>query len=241
MEFEGASTNTEIVAGFEQTQAMPTPTPSSTKAVAGAFAEMLLQFLDALSDVFPECRKVVQYKLAFNVRVLACGGNQESIENVYTQAITAYHNSMSPYYARCIEGDETLLAEDIDLMRNIDMEYKYTPDLHEDTKAAIWEYIIKLNEFASIHSMYTQIPTGMLSSIENIAHNIAGKIGSGEMNLTDLNLQNLSEQVMRSINVNDIQHFAQQLAGNGNNSNNILGNVSTMYNMVSSLMKSQQM
>jgi len=240
MEFEGAPNNT-AQAQLQSAPSLQPPTPSSTKAVAGAFAEMLLQFLDALSDVFPECRKVVQYKLAFNMRLMACGGDQEAVENVHTQAITAYHNSMSPYYARCLQRDETLLAEDIDLMRNIDMEYKYTPDLHEDTKAAIWEYIIKLNEFASIHSMYTQIPTGMLSSIENIAHNIAGKIGSGEMNLTDLNLQNLSEQVMRSINVNDIQHFAQQLAaGNGNNTNNILGNVSTMYNMVSSLMKSQQ-
>ena len=214
---------------------------SSTAAVAAAFADMLVQFLEALSDVFPECRKVVQYKLAFNMRLMACGGNQSSIQDVHTQAITAYHSSMSPYYQRCINHDETLLMEDIDIMQNIDMQYKWTPDLHEDTKTAIWEYITKMNEFASIHSMYTQIPTGMLSSIENIAHNIASKIGNGEMNLTDLNLQTLSEQVMSSLNVNDIQRFAHQLSsGGGDRNNNIMGNVSTMYNMVSSLMKSQQ-
>lgn len=213
--------------------------PSSTAAVLNGFIDMLQQFLQALEDVFPECAKVRQYQLALKMRLLMCGENTASRTGVLREAIESYHESMQPYYARCIEHDDSLLSENIDIMHNIDMALKWTDDLHSDTKLAIWEYITKLNEFANIYAMYAKIPVGMLNSIENIAQTFASQIGNGSMGFGDLNLQSMTEQVMGALNTGDLQEFAQRMqSGDGES---MMSNVTTMYSMMSSLMKGQQM
>jgi hypothetical protein len=213
--------------------------PSSTAAVMTAFMDMLQQFLQALEDVFPECPKVRQYQIALKMRLFMCGENEASRAGVLKQAIESYHQSMQPFYARCIEHDATLLSENIDIMHNIDMALKWTDDLHEETKLAIWEYITKLNEFANIYAMYAKIPTGMLSSIETIAQTFATQIGNGTMGFGDLNLQTMTEQVMGALNTTDLQEFAHRMqSGDGES---MMSNVTTMYSMMSSLMKNQPM
>lgn len=212
---------------------------SSDETVLFAFMDMMQQYLEALSDVFPECLKVQQYKFGLNVRLLAAGSNAEEKKNVIREAIVSYHASMSPYYARCIEHDDTLLLEDIDLMRNIDMPQKWTPDLHSDTKNAMWEYITKLNEFSNIYNMYSKIPCNMLTSIENMAHSIVNRIESGNLSMSDLNMQTMSEQVMSSLNMSDLQEFASRMQSG--DAANMIENMSTMYSMMGSLMKGQDM
>jgi hypothetical protein len=170
---------------------------------------------------------------------MAAGSNAEEKKNVIREAIVSYHASMSPYYARCIEHDDTLLLEDIDLMRNIDMPQKWTPDLHSDTKNAMWEYITKLNEFSNIYNMYSKIPCNMLTSIENMAHSIVNQIESGNLSMSDLNMQTMSEQVMSSLNMSDLQEFASRMQSG--DASNMIENMSTMYSMMGSLMKGQDM
>ena len=217
----------------------PSENLSSAESVLSAFLDLMQQFLAALKEVFPECPRVSQYAFALTLRLSCCSSNTAR-QAIAREAIDAYHQSMSPFYARCIEHDDTLLGEDIEAMTNIDMHLKWTDDLHVDTKAAIWEYITKLNEFANIHSMYSNIPSTMLRSIENIAHGIAGQIGEGTMSLSDLNLQAMAEQVMQALSADDLMQFATQMQASGNGAN-MMDNVNTMYSMMSSLMKSQQM
>lgn len=197
---------------------------NSRPSIVAAFIDMMQQFLTALSEVFPECTKVARYKVALEVS-LATGG-----DSVRTEAIEAYHTSMSPYYSRCLARDDTLLQENIELMRNIDMPRKWTPELHPDTKEAIWEYIKKLNEFANIYSMYSRIPTGMLTSIETLAQTLAAQIGDGSMSLRDLNMQTMSSQIMSALNPADIQEFAHRMQSGDLTS--MMENVSTMYSMI---------
>lgn len=207
-----------------------------TNGVLDAFLDMMRQFLDAMEETFPECYKVKTYKLGLTVRLAQCANDEEATREVARQAITGYHTSMAPYYGRCSEHDEHLVHENIDLMLNIDLHQKWTPELHPDTKAAIWEYINKLNEYSNIYAMYAQVPRGMMGSIENIAHSLATRISSGQMSLSDLNLQDMSEQVMSSIDPDDLQQFAASLQ-NGN----MMQSVTNMYSMVSSMMRSQNM
>jgi hypothetical protein len=206
-----------------------------TDSVVDAFLDMLEQFLEALEEVFPECLKVKQYKLALSVRLAQCSGREEHTE-VGKEAITAYHDSMVPYYQRCIEKDDTILEEDIDIMNNIDMRGKWTPDLHPMTKEAMWDYITKLNEYGNIYSMYANVPSGMMGSIETMATSIAGRIGAGEMSLSELNLQEMSQQVMSAIDPSELQEFAATLQAG-----NVMENVTSMYSMMSSMMQSQQL
>ena len=214
-----------------------TTTPASGDTVVNAFIEMMEQFLEAMQEVFPECERVRGYKFGLDISL------RGSRDAVARQIIEAYHASMAPYYKRCMEHDETLLGEDIEIMTNIDLPRKWSPDLHADTRVAIWEYITKLNEFSNIYAMYAQIPRGMLSSIENIAHGIAAQISDGTMSMADLNLQTMSEQVMSALSTADLEEFAarMQAGGGGGGVGNIVENMTTRCSMMSSFMHGQNM
>lgn len=209
---------------------------SITDSTMDAFLDLLQQFLEAMEEVFPECLKVKQYKLGLSMRVLQCGGREADLRVVSKEALEAFHESMMPYYARVMQKDETLLHEQIDLMSNIDLPGKWTPELDADTKEAIWEYIQKLCEQSNIYSMYVRVPSNMMTRIESMAHTLASQINQGDMSLSDLNIQQVSEQVLSSLSQDDLAAFAQNLQGS-----NMMENVSNMYSMMSSMLRSQQM
>lgn len=204
--------------------------------VTDSFIDMMCQFLEALQEVFPECLRIRGYRVALQVELTRNANNPTGLAEFKRRAISGYHDSMAPYYARCLERDESLIHEPIDLMVNIALPDKWTPDLHPDTKAAIWEYISKMNEFSTVFSMYSRVPAGMMSSIESVAHNIASQITAGETRLNDLDLYAVSQQVMSSIDGEELRQFAQTLQ-----SGNVIENVGSMYAMMSSLMRHQNM
>lgn len=224
--------NTEIVAA-EQLNA--SPTGNMTDNMLEAFVDMMTQFLNALQETFPTCLRVRAYNMGWNVRLNGVNSQEELLE-LGKEALQSYHESMEPYYTRCSSHDATLIQEDIDIMNNIGMRDKWNAGMHPETEEAIWAYINKLNEFSNLYTMYSSIPRGMMGSIETMAHGIAGQITQGQMSLTDLNLKQLSSQVMESINPDDIQEFVRTVqSGRG------IGNVNVMMSMVSNLMQSQQM
>lgn len=206
---------------------------SITDATIDAFLDLMQQFLQAMEEVFPECLKVKQYKLALQARLAVCM-DDAAFKSVGRQAISAFHNSMHAYYSRVLAKDESLLYEDIELMRNIDLPGKWTTELHSDTKDAIWEYIQKLCEHSNIYSMYSKVPLGMMSSIETMAHQIASQINQGNMSLGELNIQQVSQQVLSTLNPDDLQQFAESLSGS-----DLMENVSNMYSMMSSMLRNQ--
>lgn len=208
---------------------------SITDTTVDTFLDLMDQFLSALEEVFPECLKVKQYKLALTARLALCL-TPESRLSVGKEAIHAFHDSMQLFYARVMEKDDSLLYEDIELVHSIDLAAKWTPELHAETKDAIWEFIQKLCEQSNIYSMYSRVPSSMMSSIESMAHTIASQINQGEMSLGDLNIQQVSQQVLSSLNADDLRAFAENLQGS-----DMLENVTNMYSMMSSMLRSHQM
>jgi len=217
------------------TTSTTTPTGNMTDNMVESFIDMMTQFLSAMLETFPVCLRVRAYNVGWEARLQAVNNSEEFL--VFgKEVIEGYHESMEPFYTRCTAHDSTLLQEDIDLMTNIGMKDKWDAGMHPETEEAMWAFINKLNEFANLYMMYSCIPGGMMTSIETMAHAIAGKITGGQMSLTDLNLGQLSSQVMEAINPNDMQEFVQTVqSGRG------IGNVNVMMSMVSNLMQSQQM
>lgn len=209
--------------------------PAMSENMIHSFVDMMSQFLSALSETFAGCIRVQGYRIAWQAR-LSSAEDETQLLLLGQDAITAYHLSMEPFYARCNSRDTTLLSEDIDLLHNMGLRAKWEAGLHPETEDAIWAYINKLNEFSNLYAMYSSIPNGMMGNIENMARGLAGQITGGQMSLSDLNLTELSQQVMASINPADMQQFVQVIqSGKG------MGNVGVMMSMVSNLMQSQQM
>ena len=179
------------------------------------FLDMMDQFLGALAEVFAECMAIQGYKTLFTFRITQNSRAGERQKHG-TELVIKWHQQMSPYYAMVRNRDERIiLADDLEILQAVRIAEKWTPDLHPETKNAIWEYLTKLNELAHMHNMYQTVPTNMLGSIEGLAANLAAKVESGEMALSDLNFATLSQQVMQNIKPEDLQQFAEQIQANG--------------------------
>jgi hypothetical protein len=193
------------------------------------FMDMMKQFLTALREVFPECPKVVAYDVAFTMKT--AGKSLEQMEDLGVEAMEKYHEVMSPWYVRCTRRDETLLGERIEFLDELDLASKWGADMHPDTKDTIWEYINQLNNFCCLASWTRDIvPPNIMSTITSNATEMAEKIKSGEMTMSDFNIMDLSRKIMGSVDPEELEQLGQSLqAGRG-------FDIGSMYAMVSNMM-----
>ena len=175
------------------------------------------QFLESLSEVFPSCLKVNGYHLAWTARMNSIE-DRDTLMQVGSEALESYHESMVPFYNRCNERDNSILDEDIDIMNNIDLKQKWEDGMHPQTEQAIWDYILKLNEFANLYFTYSAVPTGIVSTLQTMSQGLAAQIQSGQMSFADLNPMALAQQIKDNVNMEDIQQLAEtaQTKGLGN-------------------------
>lgn len=127
------------------------------------FADIMMDFLGALEEVFPTCFKVKAYRAAFALKLSQCA-DDDAKEALVQPAIRQYHEALLPYYGRVAARDDALMTtEPIELMRSIDMGVKWTPALHPDTKNTIWEWVSRLNEYAYLYCTGTEL-AGVVSA-----------------------------------------------------------------------------
>ena len=185
--------------------------------IAEIFYQYSKQFIEALCEVWPECPELKRHKLKFELacvhppQALALPNKRKLVQN--------YHITMSPFYNRCNQKDESLLMDreaqkHIDILNEIKFYEKWSPDLHTETKENVWEYILSMNRYGNLYNLYTNVPSGMLGKIESMATGIASKMESGEMTMQDLNLQELGQSVMQNIDKAELESFAGNMAGN---------------------------
>ena len=196
------------------------------------FCDLTEQFLDALAEVWPECSGVKQTRLEYR---LSCVQAPESVrQRAKNELITSYHEAMAPFYERCGKKDDSVFYEDslhqsCQFMANVKFCDKWTEDLHAETKENVWAYVLGLNQYANMYSLYSKVPRTMLNTIENMASGIASKIEQGDMSMTDINVQSLGQQVAENINMDDLNEFASSMMQDQ-------GTMTQMYSMLGAMM-----
>ena len=193
---------------------MTDPAPAEVLVTLGEnFVSYMDQFISALCDVFPECPQMKQMRLKFKMktslptRAMKISGHRD--------LITGWHESMSPFYTRCAQKDEGIFADgsSIKLLESLDMAKKWV-ECDADTRECIWDYMLQLNKLSQMHSVYTTIPQNMVGHIQSMANNIAGKVETGEMALTDLNIMTLGQTVTSQVPEQELQAFAANMMSN---------------------------
>ena len=232
----------------ESTDTTPTPTTAVATPVADTtdnstlnpmmeqsvqmFCELAEQFLDALAEVWPECQRVKQTRLEYR---LSCVQAPEAMRvRAKSELITAYHQAMAPFYERCSNKDETVFNEEelhqaCQFLANVQFCEKWTDDLHAETKENVWAYVLGMNQYANMYSLYAKVPRQMLNTIENMATGIANNIEQGNMSMTDINVQALGQQVAENINMDDLNEFASSMMQDQ-------GTMTQMYSMLGAMM-----
>ena len=187
----------------KQTGIMQTPETLTSRAIVLNFMDMMKQFLSALREVFPECPKVMGYDVAFTLKT--SGMTPVQMEVLGEEAMCAYHEVMSPWYTRCTRRDESLLREQNEFLFELDLPAKWNAGMHPDTKSAIWEYINQLNNFCCLMSWTRDVvPPNIMTAITTNASEMAEKIKSGEMRMSDFNVMDLSQKIMGSVDPHEL-------------------------------------
>lgn len=203
------------------------------ETILGEFMNMMAQFLTALKEVFPEDVAISGYKALFDFKTSKDRG-ESARKVVCEEGITDWHRNMSIWYEACRKHDERVFYADIPMMASLKIAEKLTPDLHPETKEAVWEYLERLNDFANMYAMYGSVPSGMMGNIQTMAAELAAKIQNGEMSFGDLNLVKLGEQVAAAVDPDELQEFSSSLASTPGGSMGAIGN---MYSAMNTMMR----
>ena len=175
------------------------------------FVDLAGQFMSAIVEVFPECpyssAVLAMYKLK-----TAPGPTRHSAA---VEAITQWHADMEPYYVACQDSQDAVMNAPLDLFLKLKIKEKWSEGLHPDTKTATFAYLTRMNDcaakYASLNSITSSVPRNVLSSVESVAANLIRQIESGEKGLGDINFQQITQDMMSSMDPASLEAYRNDL------------------------------
>jgi hypothetical protein len=175
------------------------------------FVDFAGQFMSAIVEVFPECPYSRTALAVFKAKTLP-GPNREKEA---TKAIMQWHAEMEPYYVACQDSQDSVMSVPFDLFLKLKIKEKWSEGLHPDTKAATFEYLTRLNDcaakYASLNSITSAVPRGVLSSVESVAANLIQQIENGEKGLGDINFQQITQDMMSAMDPAALEAYRDEL------------------------------
>jgi hypothetical protein len=123
------------------------------------FNDMMEHFVDELVQTFPAVPSFKKYQMVVQ---MARKTNPRKI-------MTTFMESVSPHASKIMSKDETIWANEaltIDFLNELQINKIWTPELSNNTKDAIWQYLQTLYIIGSTISM---LPEETLTAIEDMA------------------------------------------------------------------------
>ena len=135
---------------------------------------MMEQFITELERTFPEEKAILKYKTSFD---LLRKSNPR-------KCVDGYMANITPLQAKVMAKDESLLMEDNSVLADLNIRKHWTPELSQNTKDAIWQY---LQTLYILGTTITMIPPEALGMIEDVAQKCATNIQeNGKMDESSL-------------------------------------------------------
>lgn len=171
-----------------------------------AFNTMMKNFLEELSQTFPEEHKVEVVMESFDDLVAI---NARKPMELFTAAL-------APHSELVMSKNPDLFAQPIQLPGGLDMSKLWAvPDVSQETRDAIWQYIQML---FMLGTTVQNMPPQLLETIESVAMSCAQQMGSGAGD-GNVDLGSLSGMLMGGLgNMMGGGGLASMLGGGGGGS-----------------------
>lgn len=134
-----------------------------------AWNEMMEQFLSELLQTFPEEKAVKKYITSFDL--LRKSNPRKCVEGYMVEATKVQDKIMAKDASFFLSDDYNGIISDLNLKKH------WTPELSDNTKEAIWQY---LQTLYVLGTTITMIPQETLDVIENVASQTAEKMQNGQ-------------------------------------------------------------
>jgi hypothetical protein len=176
-------------------------------ANVGAFIQVLEQFLDELTQTFPDQPRLKKYKATFDLLRKA---NPRKI-------MESFIDSAKPYADKIMAMDETFfLNSDVGFLNDLDIKKWWTPDLSPATKQSIWQFLQYLLITGGVAAAMPQIPQ-MTKDVQNQIETLAKSIPQPQDGQAfDLNsipmdaVMNIAKQVQPDADISE-EHVKQAM------------------------------
>jgi hypothetical protein len=178
-----------------------------------SFVSLLEQFIAQLHTVFPECAKVQVLHAAFEAHFTEDRSTEDRRQTAVNY-IQGWHEDFSNFYTQVSSEDESVFTVNTSFFETTDLLAKWTPSLHIDTKASIWEFVKNLCNLSNMYNIYNQVPSNMMTTIQNKAMSIAQTLENGG-SLRNINIQDLAVDIMKEVDMNELQAFANSITNGG--------------------------
>ena len=132
-----------------------------------AFNDMMEQFISDLARTFPEEKGIKKYHASFDI--MRKTNPRKCVEK--------YMEVIGPYISKITVKDDSFLNENVGFLTDINLRKHWTPDLSQNTKDAIWQY---LQTLYMLGTTIISIPADTLLMIERIASQCAEQMQGGE-------------------------------------------------------------
>jgi hypothetical protein len=138
----------------------------TSESTIGSFIAMMEQFIDELALTFPSETKIKVYKNSFD---LLKKSNPRKI-------LTVFMEHVGPYSQQIMNKDESVMLDgSIPLNQELNLKSIWeSPGTTPNTKEAIWAH---LNTLLMFGTTISNIPSGLMQSIEQLAQQYSGQIG----------------------------------------------------------------
>lgn len=143
---------------------------------------MMQQFLDELVLTFPEEKSFVKFQASFSL--IRKTRPRMVLEN--------YMKSIGPVSSQMMEKNEAYFkenADDIPILKEMNLMKIWTDDLSQSTKDAIWKYLQTLYILATT---ITALPAETLSMIESVAELCAKQMTEEGLTTEEALMRNMS-------------------------------------------------
>ena len=144
-----------------------------------AWNEYLKTFVNELCETFPECPDLFVLLGAVDAKI---SEDEYSVLDTFLEEIEPHTEALTNM------DEKFFLNSDIDFLKKLGVKQYWTPDLEDETKQAIWQY---LQTLLVMGKTIKSVPPEMLRMLENYATKITSQMDSGELDPNNVDLQTL--------------------------------------------------
>ena len=197
-----------ITAGREESKHEENDPQKIKKYAVENYHHFIVEFLDALCSKYdntPNGDKFREQKLKYDMAITH-NFNKSDKEAKKEELIQSFYDEMQPHFTT-INNNDLASIKNIPFCQKLGLaEVIETCD--SDTKDAICEYLKNMIQATIMWSVYKNIPDRLLDSIGNAASKMEST------NSKNVDIKELSENLMKDINQQDIQNFALNMVQN---------------------------
>jgi hypothetical protein len=190
---------------------------SPIDALSNQLGNTVFEFLDAASEVWPEC-EALKTRLAEAKSACLSPETMKAYSASFTQGVLAH----TDLFERLLAKDMSVFADSsIPLIVELGVYEKFS-SAPTDVQDTCWQYIEKIVQSANLNAVYSSAPTEIMSKVSEVAETLVKQIESGTFDPSTLNPAELTQKMMQGMDPNAMARWAST-AMNPSSINSLMG------------------